>query len=75
MEKVFHSAPGAMHLDVHVARGEAHVEWQAGEWDLPRMRGGSSSLVIWWGRPGSEETPPCSPRDLAAGWGSAGPLP
>lgn len=35
MEKVFHSEPGAVHLDVHVARGEAHVEWQAGEWDLP----------------------------------------
>lgn len=35
MEKVFHSEPGAMHLDVHVARGEAHLEWQAGGWDLP----------------------------------------
>lgn len=35
LEKVFRSMPGAVQLDVHVARGEVYLEWRSGEFDVP----------------------------------------
>lgn len=34
MEKLFQSLPGAIRLDVHVPRGELHLEWQSGVFPL-----------------------------------------
>lgn len=34
MEKLFQSLPGAVRLDVHVPRGELHLEWQPGVFPL-----------------------------------------
>ncbi|CAN5839030.1 copper-translocating P-type ATPase [soil metagenome] len=34
MEKLFQSLPGAIRLDVHVPRGELHLEWQPGVFPL-----------------------------------------
>jgi Cu2+-exporting ATPase len=35
VEKVFRGLPGAVHLDVHVARGEMYLHWQPGIFDVP----------------------------------------
>ncbi|MEZ0387680.1 MAG: heavy metal translocating P-type ATPase metal-binding domain-containing protein [Verrucomicrobium sp.] len=33
--KVFQDQPGGLQSDVHVARGEVHLKWQPGQFDLP----------------------------------------